>query len=124
MAIISVTLTFNHEINRSVQVGDTVYYTQWAFSAGQRQASNGYSGMNKMGLVTAVNRTATGGTIVVDHDDNVPPPATTDFLFFSKDNTANSSSLVGYYAEVKLVNDSTSKVEIFQVNAGISESSK
>ena len=46
------------------------------------------------------------------------------FIFFSKDNKANLSSLVGYYAEVVMKNESTSKAELYQVGSDISESSK
>ena len=52
------------------------------------------------------------------------PTSTTDFLMFAKDKRANTTSLVGYYAEVKLVNDSHEKIELFSVNSEIHESSK
>jgi len=43
---------------------------------------------------------------------------------FSKDNRANTSSLVGYYAEVSLENNSKNKVELFAVGSEVSQSSK
>ena len=43
---------------------------------------------------------------------------------FEKDKQVNSSSLIGYYAEVKFVNNSTEKVELFSIGAEVSESSK
>jgi IS1 family transposase len=45
-------------------------------------------------------------------------------FFFSKDNKANLSSLVGYFAEVEMKNESTSEVELYQVGSDIAESSK
>jgi hypothetical protein len=51
-------------------------------------------------------------------------PIASSFIFFSKDNKANLSSLVGYYAEVELTNDSTSSAELFTVSAEMVESSK
>ena len=38
-----------------------------------------------------------------------------EFILFSKDNKANLSSILGYYAEVKLVNNSTTQAEPFSV---------
>ena len=43
---------------------------------------------------------------------------------FAKDNCVNLSSLKGYYAEVKFVNDSKQKAELFSVAAEIQQSSK
>ena len=51
-------------------------------------------------------------------------PTTNSFILFSKDNKANLSSLVGYFAEVELTNDSTSAAELFTVSAEMVESSK
>jgi hypothetical protein len=41
-----------------------------------------------------------------------------------KDNKANLSSLLGYYAEVKFKNTSTTDAELFSVGMDIFESSK
>lgn len=125
MPTASVTLTFTTRINRSVQVGDIIYYTPWDYQAGQRQANNGYGGLNKMGPATAITRNGySGGTIVVDHDTTIPVPTTSSFIFFSKDNCANMSSIQGYYAEMKFVNKSTDPIEIFSVGTDMFESSK
>ena len=43
---------------------------------------------------------------------------------FSKDKIANNTSLVGYFAEVKLSNDSTDKAELFSLGSEITPSSK
>jgi len=47
-----------------------------------------------------------------------------NFIMFSKDNKVNKNSLVGYYAEVKLENNSSSKAELFSIGSEITESSK
>ena len=47
-----------------------------------------------------------------------------DFIMFSKDNKVNKNSLVGYYAEIKLENNSSSKAELFSIGSEITESSK
>ena len=46
------------------------------------------------------------------------------FIMFSKDNKANLSSVLGYYASVTFKNNSTDKAELFNVGASIFESSK
>ena len=125
MAIVSVTLGFKTRINRSVQVGDIIYYTDWTNQAGQRQASGGYQNLNKMGPATNIRRNGvSGGYITVDHDDTIPLPGINDFIFFSKDNSANMSSIQGYYAEVKFVNNDTTEAEIFSIGTDMFESSK
>ena len=43
---------------------------------------------------------------------------------FEKDKQVNSSSLIGYYANVKLINDSKGKIELFSLGSEVSESSK
>ena len=46
------------------------------------------------------------------------------FIMFSKDNAVNMSSILGYYAEVEMTNDSNEKAKLFAVSTDISESSK
>ena len=52
------------------------------------------------------------------------PTLNNKYIMFSKDNRANLTSLLGYYAEAKFENDSTEKVELFSVNSEIVPSSK
>ena len=67
---------------------------------------------------------STANTMHVYIDDTTTRPSTSDFILFSKDARANMSSLLGYYAEVEFVNNSTEEAEIFAVNSEIVESSK
>lgn len=46
------------------------------------------------------------------------------FLLFSKDNDANLSSMLGYYANVGFKNFSRGQVELFSVNTEVTQSSK
>tara|TARA_R100000935_G_scaffold6253_1_gene13748 strand:- start:46 stop:1149 length:1104 start_codon:yes stop_codon:yes gene_type:complete len=46
------------------------------------------------------------------------------YIMFSKDNKANLSSMLGYYASVEYRNSSQIKSELFNVGAGVFESSK
>ena len=52
----------------------------------------------------------------------IPPNGA--FIMFSKDNKVNLSSILGYYASVKFVNDSQEEGELFSVASDIFESSK
>ena len=47
----NISLKFTHNINRSAQPGDIVYYTPTTFQGGTRQASADYSGMTKICLL-------------------------------------------------------------------------
>jgi len=63
-------------------------------------------------------------TLTCEIDDATPVPTTSSFIFFSKDNKINSTSLLGYYASCKFINTSSSKAEMFSVGCEIAESSK
>ena len=51
-------------------------------------------------------------------------PVSGSFILFNKDNEANLNSVLGYYAEVKMVNNSKTEAELFAVSANVAESSK
>ena len=65
----------------------------------------------------------TSNTITVDATGG-NPPSINDYILFSKNQAINTSSLLGYYADVKLENNSKKKVEIFSLSSEITESSK
>ena len=105
----SISLTFANPINDSLQVGDTIYYT-----------NNGTS-LVEIGPVTApLTSTQIQATVL----STLVLPTSNSFILFSKDNKANLSSLVGYFAEVEMTNDSTVAAELFSVNMEIAQSSK
>ena len=113
----SITLTFAHPINVSCQVGDTAYYVT--------PANSGEFSINTEDIVEI------GGTysaIVCHNEDTIPgdiavgSPA--KFILFSKDNKANMASVLGYFANVKFVNNSLVKAELFSVGLETIESSK
>lgn len=64
--------------------------------------------------------------VVVEIQESTPVanPADNDYFFFQKDKSANHSGVLGYYAEVKISNSSTSKSELFSVSTEVTESSK
>lgn len=70
-------------------------------------------------VVTTVN------TIInVQEDGAIITPPSESFIFFSKDNKYNMSSLTGYYGEVEFRNNSTTQAELFATACETVESSK
>lgn len=63
-------------------------------------------------------------SIQIDDVNAQGPISNNDFLMFGKDTSANVSGLVGYYAEVKLNNNSSEKAEMFSIASEITPSSK
>jgi len=110
----AITLTFPNPLNVSIQVGDTVYYT-----------NNGTDTV-EIGVVTVIGAVAPNGSQVITAQIpvNVTPPVNTSFIFFTKDAQGNTSNLKGYYAEAQFRNDSTIEAELFSVGSEIFESSK
>ena len=96
--------------NISLQVGDIAYYV-----------TPGTSGYNSdpeiIGKISAIGK----NFIIVPTNPGVTAD---DFIMFSKNKAVNNSSLLGYYAEVKLSNDSTDKVELFSIGSEVTQSSK
>ena len=97
-----VTLQFDPRtsLNKSLQVGDTVWYVQ-------------------------PSRQATIKVSVYTLDPYFNPYINENtFIMFSKNNKANLSDLTGYFAEAKFTNNSRKKVELFAVGSEIAQSSK
>tara|TARA_R100001015_G_C4633790_1_gene199249 strand:- start:30 stop:377 length:348 start_codon:yes stop_codon:yes gene_type:complete len=113
-----ITLSFSNDLNVSCQVGDTAYYVPTTASGGFNINS---SSVVEVGIISAVNTSAKTITVSNNLVASVPSGS---FILFSKDNKANLSSLLGYYASVKFVNNSTTEAELFSVGMDIFESSK
>ena len=110
----SITLTFSAPLNASCQVGDTAYYVTPATSGGF--TTSDASGPIEIGQIRQISG-ATSSTPTIICDTVLPGVlnSQTKFILFSKDNKANLSSILGYFASVKLVNDSTVKSELYSV---------
>lgn len=117
-----VTITFANKLNTSLQVGDIMFYTATSADG----SFNKNSGTTyKMGPVKQINELSNGTfTLVVDKDNTVASPGTSSYIYFVKDSRANRSGVSGYYAEVKLTNNKTSKAELFSISSEVNESSK
>jgi hypothetical protein len=122
-----ITLTFDKPFNSSLQVGDTIWYTKTQSSGGFNIAPKEY--VEKLGTVEFINHQYRAHILKVSkyHTVNqVPsiPINTNTFIMFSKNDVANLGDVKGYFAEVRLENDSTEKIELFAVSSEINESSK
>ena len=123
----SISLGFSQPLNNSLQQGDKIYYSSSSTVGGFQMAGE------QLVLIGTVESITTGvdiqsGTIMTfinaTMDDLTDPPGSDNFIFFSKDNVANLTSILGYYNEVEFKNDSRTKAELFAAACGIVESSK
>ena len=110
-------------INDSLQVGDTVYYTTSNIFGGFNVNGGDWQDIVKIGTCTLINKPL--NRIRVEGDLNIDLPGVNSYIFFSKDNLINLSSAKGYFAEVKMINDEyNKKSELFQITLGADTSSK
>ncbi len=114
-------IIFQNNINNdSVQIGDTAYFVDNVNAAtGGFQVSDQVP--QTVGRITNV-----GGNFITIESPlcDVEKPSSDDFIMFQKDRTVNNTSLLGYFAEIKLINNSTEKAELFALSSEISPSSK
>ena len=134
-------LFFKYPLNVSVQKGDYAYFARTpnasqSGSGTQFQINNG--DMHEIGEIidiittptTLANYVSANSIICRFYCQNAATdcldyiPDVDDFIMFSKDNAANMASILGYYAEVEMVNDSDKKAKLFAVSADAIESSK
>ena len=123
-------------LNISVQVGDLIYATSLAQQSGaNEQENNNVGSSNLVGVLRRITQVA--GSTVLDVDDSgfidndglyvefteTVEPTPGSFIMFSKWRQGDSGVL-GYYADVKLVNNSTDKAEIFSIGSEVIINSK
>ena len=136
-------LSFPNPLNTSVQVGDNAYFSnptpistagnplggQWA-STTTPHMTNDIDGVIDLGeIVAVIPWDGTNSFIQCDMPQALfnkyfSSIVVGSFIMFSKDNKANMSSILGYYASVELRNSSQIKSELFNVGADFFESSK
>jgi hypothetical protein len=126
----SITVNFSNELNESVQLGDVLYYVNPASetmqgdhdSSGTQTPILNSNAIIEVGVITAINYAT--GVITADIANSTALPTSSSFFLFAKDNRVNMASLLGYYAEVEMSNNSTIKAELFSVGSEAFESSK
>ena len=114
------TLTFTLPIQTSVQTGDLILYCNPATVGTFSTAAQSDVVLFGTCLAVSVGRLS----MTVDHDASIVPPTSSSFILFSKDKYSNPSGLLGYFAKTCFKNTSTTKAELFGVNAHVFESSK
>ena len=119
-----ITINFQDVVQSSVQINDVAYYVPVSGSGGFDTQN---SDIIKIGRIRSVGIRS----ITCDIDSSTVPPSTyntnsstNDLIMFSKDNSANMSSLMGYYANIQLTNSSTLEAELFSLESDFFESSK
>ena len=120
------TLTFANPLNSSLQIGDIVYYSTPGQAPSSSFSTSVTGGMTKLGTVfsMSIDPIQVGVLYTDAANGGVNPPLNGDYIMFEKDKQVNSSSLIGYYASVRLINDSKEDVKLFSLGSEVSESSK
>jgi len=129
-----ITLQFiNNVDNDSLQIGDMIYFQTPSPLGGFDQQLN-----EPIFVGPVVDIFNANGVSISSQDWNPPMfsmqvddinpggtiPSVNDFIMFNKDCSANMSGLVGYFAEVKISNNSREKAEIYCLSSEITPSSK
>ena len=120
-------LTFPNDINVSVQFNpnattinplgaDIIYFTPTTVNGIHNTATN----IIELGPAVAI----AGSTITVYHDVGAQLPSSGDFIMFAKNRGTNMSSLLGYFAKFRVINDSQDKAEMYSISVDVTESSK
>ena len=145
-----ITLTFDFPLNVSIQWNplatfnnyqgaDVVYYSPttdvptthappvntpqvWAGTTTPHQTGGNIIEIGP--VVEIISWDGNSAAIIADMNPNTAPPAVDSFIFFSKDNKANLSSILGYYAEIEFRNNSQQEGELFSAGCEVFESSK
>ena len=117
----TIDLTFAKE-NTSIVKGDTVYFNNPTTANGFTTSGNN----TKIGEVASITINDSNQQVisVTTTLSGIGSLSTNSFIFFSKDNKANLSSLLGYYADVKFKNDSTIEAELYSIGMDTFNSSK
>ena len=119
-------ITLKNNINDlSFQVGDKVYYNtinEEYYDSVNNQYYTSYNNPNLIGEVLNINNSSID---VMPLDlINIPNIPVDSFIFYAKDARVGKSGLKGYYAKVKLQNNSTEKIELFSFSPEVTQSSK
>ena len=123
-------LTFPNNINVSVQHyadatpanpygADIIYYSQ-VVPPPPNGTHNTAPTIRELGPIVAIS----GNTITVSYDSSTPLPGPNDFIMFAKARESNMSSLLGYFAEFRIRNNSTEKAEMYSISVDVTDSSK
>ena len=125
------TLEFNNlkNLNTSLQVGDAVYAHDTITQTGANDPQAGYDSTGVDYFIGILRKIDDNGNnqYVLHIDDSMiaspPTIGTNAFIMFSKYDQSDGDVL-GYYADVKLVNDSKEKAELYVISSEVIINSK
>jgi len=128
------TITFSFPLNVSVDVGDTAYTAAVTSTVSGQSGTHLHSSQNdivELGKITEVQPNLINGESFIIVDDGIVGSSTVlvngDYIMFSKDNKVNLSTILGYYAKIKMINNLSGPgkaAELFNVGAEVTQSSK
>lgn len=114
-------INFSQQINDSVQIGDNLYFVS-VNSLGESTGS-----VTELGLITdvgdnfvVIDASAPANFTLAEIESGSIPP----LFMFRKNNQANVSTLVGYFADVTMTGNSSGRLELFNVGSEVFVSSK
>ena len=122
-------------LNPSLQVGDNVYFSvaedfksEGGFTTTNTVATNTYTPKLLGEVVNIQTNEQTDKTTVSVLDKITPfgdvPFTGSPYYSFSKSGAVNHNDLIGYYNEVKFVNNSSKLAKLFAVGTEVTENSK
>ena len=125
--MIVITLANINNLNASLQVGDMIYVVPAPLTNlfnSSNQSGGNINASNRVGFLRKIEQTApTTYILSIDNFGFTATVSVGDFIMFSKHNQSDDD-IKGYYMEVKLVNDSRQKAELFSLGSEVTESSK
>ena len=129
-----ITLQFINDVdNDSLQIGDMAYFQTPTVLGGFNQQLSAPVFIGPVVDIFDINgvsisqRTWSPTMFSIQIDEVNPGgtiPSSRDFIMFGKDTSANMSGLLGYFAEVKIKNNSKEKAELYCLSSEITLSSK
>lgn len=118
-------ITLTNEIqNVSLNIGDIAYYIDGSTLASGTDISIASNTGGTEEFIKKIGKITNVGTTFITIDSPQLTPPDNAFIMFSKDKRANNTSLLGYFAEVTLKNNSTAPAELFALNSQVAPSSK
>jgi len=101
MSLLTLETTFTK--NTSLQEGDQIYYLGTS------------GGVKRIGPAQTIG----DNYITCQAEGDLSELTGTSYIFFGKDNSKNTSGIIGYHAVVNLNNNSKDHAELFTVNSEI-----
>ena len=122
-------IQFANPINVSVQANknakdtdpkgaDIAYFTSTTELGGFDTSSN----LTEIGPIVSIDRNNNTITVWYSSLNSIPKP--TDFIMFAKNRIVNMGSVLGYYARLRVRNNSTERAEMYNLSVDVTESSK